>query len=488
LAADVFPGVSDLDNLGIPESGDGKSDILQEAKWEADFLAKMQDADGGFYFLVYPRGREYEFDVLPDKGDPQIVFPKTTAVTAAATAALAQCASSPTFRKQFPRESVLYLQRAKQGWAFLERALAKFGKDGAYQRITHYGDDFMHDDELAWAACELFLATGQAQFRQKSGEWLNPSDPATRKWGWWRLFDAYGCAIRSYAFAAISGRLKREQLDQLLLARCQDEVAAAGQDQMRRSEESAYGTSFPAETKRARAGGWYFSSDAAFDMAVACQLDYPEARDHRQKLLEAIVANLDYEQGCNPPNIVFLTGLGYHRQREIVHQYAQNDRRLLPPTGIPIGNLHAAFGWLDKYGKDLSNLSFPSDGDKKAPYGLYDRWSDAFNLTQEFVILNQARALACTSWLMARTPLRTQPWRSAVAFVSQHRGLGLTVSAPGLDARSGITVWEAAGLQQPVLSENSGTNLLARRPEWIEAETHLADGRRVFVITNCLGF
>ena len=32
----------------------------QIAKWEADFLAKMQDTDGGFYFLVYPRDSAYE--------------------------------------------------------------------------------------------------------------------------------------------------------------------------------------------------------------------------------------------------------------------------------------------------------------------------------------------------------------------------------------------------------------------------------------------
>src|SRR5439155_1458872 len=101
-AADVFPSVAELDNLGIPESGDGKSDVLQEAKWEAEFLAKMQDADGGFFFLVYPREREYENDVTPDHGDPQLVWPKTTSVTAAAVAALAQCASSLTFKKQFP--------------------------------------------------------------------------------------------------------------------------------------------------------------------------------------------------------------------------------------------------------------------------------------------------------------------------------------------------------------------------------------------------
>ena len=98
FAADNFPGAGRLDNLRLPESGDGKSDLLQEAKWEADFLAKMQDTDGGFYFLVYPRDRSYEDDVLPDEGDPQAVFPKNTSATAAAVAALAEIGSSPLFR------------------------------------------------------------------------------------------------------------------------------------------------------------------------------------------------------------------------------------------------------------------------------------------------------------------------------------------------------------------------------------------------------
>jgi len=159
FALDNFPGIAELDNLGLPESGDGKSDILQEAKWEADFLAKLQDNDGGFYFLVYPRDREYESELLPDAGDRQIVWPKTTAATAASVAALAQCASSPQFKKQFPEAAAAYLEKAKRGWKFLEAALAKYGNDGAYQKLTHYGAEFQHDDELAWAACEMFIAT-----------------------------------------------------------------------------------------------------------------------------------------------------------------------------------------------------------------------------------------------------------------------------------------------------------------------------------------
>ena len=258
FAADNFPGAGELDNLGLPESGDGKSDLLQEAKWEADFLAKMQDADGGFYFLVYPREREYEIDVLPDHGDAQIVYPKTTAVTAAAVAALAQCASSPKFKQQFPEAAALYLEKAKKGWAFLDRALAKYGTDGAYQKITHYGDDSTDKDELAWAACELFLATGDQAFHDKLADWLKPSDADTRLWGWWRMYACWGNAIRDYAFAARSGRIKREQLNPTLLADCENEIIATADDQLRRSKESAYGTSFPSETKTTMHRGLVF--------------------------------------------------------------------------------------------------------------------------------------------------------------------------------------------------------------------------------------
>src|SRR6185436_12276066 len=100
--ADAIPGASALDNLGLPQSGDGISDILQEAKQETGYLAKLQDADGGFYFIVYPKNREYESNVLPENGDPQVVWPKNTSATAAAVAVLAQAASSPKFKAAYP--------------------------------------------------------------------------------------------------------------------------------------------------------------------------------------------------------------------------------------------------------------------------------------------------------------------------------------------------------------------------------------------------
>ncbi|HUR56286.1 MAG TPA: glycoside hydrolase family 9 protein, partial [Opitutaceae bacterium] len=213
FAVDSLPGVAELDNLGIPESGDGISDVMQEAKWESDFLAKLQDEDGGFYFLVYPKDRRYEGGVTPDHGDPQIVWPKNTAATGAATAALAQCAASPAFQKAYPREARRYLAAAERGWKFLLAALDKHGREGAYQRLTHYGDHFQDEDELAWAACELFLATGDLKYEEKLREWYpDPGDAKTHFWSWWHASFAYGAALRSYAFGASSGRLERRQL------------------------------------------------------------------------------------------------------------------------------------------------------------------------------------------------------------------------------------------------------------------------------------
>ena len=62
----------------------------------------------------------------------------------------------------------------------------------------------------------------------------------------------------------------------------------AAEDQLHRARDSAYGTSFPNETKRFRGGGWYFSANAAFDLAVASALDFPALNDPRDKFAEAI--------------------------------------------------------------------------------------------------------------------------------------------------------------------------------------------------------
>jgi hypothetical protein len=479
---DSIAGADALDNLGVPGSGDGISDIMQKAKHEADFLAKMQDADGGFYFLVYPKDRRYEADSLPDNGIQQVVWPKTTSVSAASVAALAQMASSPKFKAVYPAEAAAYLQKAKLGWQFLINAIAKFGKDGAYQKITHYGDEFMHDDELAWAACELFLATGDAQYQQKLLEWFpNPADPNTMRWTWVRLFESYGNTIRSYAFAARSGRLPASALNSTYLAACENQIKLSGDDMLRWSTESAYGTAFPDNTKRIVNAGWYFSLDQASDMAVAYQLN------PKPEYIEAIVSNMNYEAGSNPVNVSFLAGVGLKRQREMVNQYALNDRRLLPPIGLPAGNIAGGYSWLGTYGSELGNLSFPADGSSGSSYVLQDRWADIWNVTAELVTVQQARAQVATSFLAAQTASKSTAWKpgatativASASTVPVGQPVTLSIDSSGLDLAGARITWEARD-QQPDFGSTYTIAPKTTGAQWVEVEITWADGRRMF--------
>ena len=485
FAVDNYAGVAELDNLGLPESGDGVSDLLQEAKWEADFLARMQDADGGFYFLVYPRNRSYEDNVLPDRGDPQVVFPKTTSATAAAVAALAQTASSPKFKQAYPEAAAEYLSKARKGWDFLQAAFSKHGRDGAYQKISHYGDQFMHDDEVIWAATELFLATGDRSYENEVIGKLDPSSRSILAQGWIRLWEGYGCAIRSYAFGARSGRRSQGDLNAGFLAQCEAELMGAAEEQVRFSRQTSYGSSFPDPNKTHRTAGWYFSVNQAFEIATAAQLDA------RAEFLDTILLNMNYEGGCNPVNVSFVTGLGYKRQREMVHQYAINDRRSLPPSGLPLGNIQKGFqADLPIYGNELSGLTFPHDYASEGAYAPYDTWGDAYNLTTEFVHPQQARSVATLAYIMAMTSVKNQAWKPGSATIQLSKEsvpVGGTaqalLSAPGLDLSSAQIVWEARS-QEPVMQES-----LEITPEfigryWVEAEAVLPDGRRIFAVNE----
>ena len=485
FAVDALPGVKELDNLGLPESGDGISDILQEAKWEADYLAKLQDADGGFYFIVYPRARQYELDVLPDHGDLQLVLPKNTSATAAAVAALAEIASSPTFKAAYPVAASNYLATAVRGWQFLQNAIATHGRDGAYQMITFSGDVFMHDDELAWAAAALYAATGDPVYDSVLRSQVpDPNDPNLRRWSWWSMYGGYGCAFRTYAFAARTGRLAASKLDATFVARCEAEVRRAATNVIHYSDQNAYGTSFIEESKASRLAGWYFSGEWTFDPAVAYALD------PRPQYLDVILKNYNYEMGCNPVNVTYLTGLGWKRQREIVHLYALNDSHVLPPNGIPLGNIQAGYDYLQLYKSELGNLSYPSDSANSGTYPYYDRWADTFNVTTEFVVSQTARSLPAAAMLMAMTPSKTDPYDLNVGRITGLPALapvdgvltGVLVSA-GVDLAQGRVLWEGSD-QEPFIGAsfrftpgNIGTN-------WIEAEALLPDGTRIIARTN----
>src|SRR5205814_2840317 len=117
-----------------------------------------------------------------------------------------------------------------------------------------------------------------------------------------------------------------------------------------------------------------------------------------------------------------------------------------------------------------------------APYPFYDRWGDSFNVNTEFVIVNQARALATLAFLMAQTPLKNQPSRTVAAQLevrsagaegrAPRRTAALVV--PGRDLRQARIVWETQGAEPAFGSTFAFTPANGNRG-WVEAEAQWPD-------------
>jgi len=472
FAVDTFPGVGTLDNLGIPESGDGIPDLLQEAKWEIDYVAKLQDADGGFYSVVYPENREYEVNCLPQDGDNQVVYPKTTTATAAAVAILAQAASSPAMKQYYPAATARYLTLALNGYAFLTNAFATYGQAGASQHMggSYYGQD----DNLAWAYCELYLATTNQYFHTLLLNSFTPGSSADAHWTWEHMDAGYGRAIRSYAFAAQIGRVPAAALNPAWLAQCDGEITNWAASETTYASQSAYGTSFPWESKHMNASGWFFSSDQAFDIAAGLLLQ------NNTNWWGALVSNLAYEAGCNPLNLSYVNGLGGLRYKNIESQYAENDKHQEAPTGLIIGNIISGFVPVASY-PSLEHLSLPWDSSDITGCPMYDRGGDAPNYLTENTGMDEAKAVAVSAFLMGQGAFASQTWVPTNNFIT------LTTTSNGTQAtlQSSIDYGTAAPLWES-LGNPLGTNstyqhqVLETGDQWIETEFLLPDGRRLF--------
>ncbi len=481
-AVDYFPGAEQLDNLGLPESSDGVSDLLQMAMWEASYISKMQDDDGGFYFQVYPEDRPYEGDVPPDEGDPQIVFPKTTASTASAVAALAKMASSPAFRAADPALAFRYEAQAHKGWKFLENAWAEHGIIGAWQHLGIPGMANQDKDEIAWAATEMFILTGRDEIHRQLVEGFTPGAEDNVMWGWRRKNDAFGAAIDAYALAAANGRIVEANINQGHYNACLREIDSWAQALASWTATSAYGVSFPEPSKNFRTAGWFMAGAEGFDIAVSAVLN--DAKNE-EALVQSIISNFDYELGVNPVNQMYLTGLGYKRQYEIVHQWAFNDDAQLPMSGIPLGALQQGFQWIDTYESELGDLTYPLDGDETDAYAFYDRWSDAFNVATEFVNMQQAQGLAAAAYLMGKTQSVVQPYKTREVKITglpgqvvENQTLSLSLRPGDLEG-SPVIIWESFG-GEPQLGPVYHFTPKKSGLIWVAVEVQWPDGRRGF--------
>lgn len=154
---EMFPEVYTDNQFNIPESGNGVPDILDESRWELEWILKMQDAaSGGFYARVQSDddGNITKRIIKDKEGNTTNIRP--TEDTAWAAAALAH--ASMIYAKYDPTFALTCLNAAKSAWAYLEQNPNNIkSPSGPYNTDNDLGSRFL-------AAASLYRATGEAKY------------------------------------------------------------------------------------------------------------------------------------------------------------------------------------------------------------------------------------------------------------------------------------------------------------------------------------
>jgi endoglucanase len=161
------PRLKDLD-LQIPESGNGTPDVLDEVRWNVDWMLSMQDGDGGVWHKQtsegFPGFIMPDADTLPSQviGTGSAPF-KSSCATGdfAAVTAIASRVYAP-FDQAFSRQCLAASRRA---WQWLEGHPDVAFKNPPGVQTGEYGDANCADERL-WAAAELWRTTGEAPFQR----------------------------------------------------------------------------------------------------------------------------------------------------------------------------------------------------------------------------------------------------------------------------------------------------------------------------------
>ena len=169
------------DSIGIPESGNGVPDVLDEARYELEWMLKMQDSQtGGVHHKV--SCENFPGYVMPEmETDELIVTPVSTTATADFCASMAMAYEYyQKFDKDFAEKC---LNAAKNAWAFLQKNPNFIFSNPSDITTGDYGDT-SDIDERYWAAAQMWRATGADTYRtalesmsvQNGMDWMEVGD------------------------------------------------------------------------------------------------------------------------------------------------------------------------------------------------------------------------------------------------------------------------------------------------------------------------
>lgn len=316
-------------NLNIPETGNGTPDILNEARWNLEWMLKMQDEDGGVWHKQasehFPGFIMPEDDHLPSVivGTGQAPY-KSTCATAdlAAVAAIAARVYAP-FDAKFAKQS---LDAARKAWLWAEKYPNIAFRNPPGVSTGEYGDNSCSDERL-WAAAELWRTTGEKSYsdyvvKQYPDFRENLDSPAPEGWR-----DVAAMGLWTYALSSSKGA------DTVLQADIRKRTSQAAHAIVESTRKNPYRVSL-----RAKDYVWGSNGVAAnygMELLVANVLTPDPA------FVESAFDNLHYLLGRNTFSLSWVTQVGGNPFRHPHHRPSGADKNPEPWPGLLSGGPNA---------------------------------------------------------------------------------------------------------------------------------------------------
>lgn len=305
-----YPEAIQDGDLNIPESGNGIGDLLDELKYEMDWLLTMQDDDGGMFFKLTTE--RFEAMVLPELAVSQrYIIGKGT--TAALDFAAVAAKANRAFLTIDPAYAERCLSAAKRAWDWAQDNPGMSFKNPEGIVTGQYGDENF-DQEFYWAAAELYASTKEQEYLDYIKQ--NPIDFAFSPNESWANFMHY-----LGAFTLI------QHDDEEISSSIKDKIKKAADDLVSKAQKNAYFQ--PIEDFH-----WGSNSDVLNSAMIIAQA---YRMDSNPIYLQTVQEIMDYILGKNAMGYSFMTGFGDHPAMFIHHRQSAGDDIEDPVPGLLSG-------------------------------------------------------------------------------------------------------------------------------------------------------
>lgn len=299
----------------IPESANGKSDLLDEIKWNLDWMLTMQTTDGGVYSKLTTE--VFSEPVMPsaDKAT-RYVFMKTTAATFDFAAVMAHAARVyATYNSTF---AATCLTAAQKAYTWGRANPSVYYTQPSTVNTGEYGDGDATDEQL-WAASQLYLITKTASYLSDVNALKVDVKAETPAWPSVGTLGYMTMALYPVEFGTSSAYAKDSVL----------RVANALRDV---SESSGYGVPVSSSD-------FVWGSNAVVaNQGLVLLHGFYLTQDKRY--LHAAYRAMDYLIGRNPLDLTYLTGFGFKSPKNPHHRPSQADGIANPVPGMLAGGPH----------------------------------------------------------------------------------------------------------------------------------------------------